>query len=35
VALAELYRSMGELLDRHHLRIDEKSIVPKAWKDLR
>jgi outer membrane protein TolC len=35
VALAELYRSMGELLDRNRLRIDEKTIAPKAWKDVR
>jgi outer membrane protein TolC len=35
VALAELYRSMGELLDRHKLRIDDDSIAPKAWKELR
>jgi outer membrane protein TolC len=35
VALAELYRSMGELLERNDLRIDEKSIAPKAWKDVR
>jgi outer membrane protein TolC len=35
IALTELYRSMGELLDRHSLRIDDKSITPKAWKELR
>jgi outer membrane protein len=35
IALAELYRSMGELLDRYGLRIDDKSIAPKAWKELR
>jgi len=35
VALIELYRSMGELLDRYGLRIDNKSIAPKAWKELR
>ncbi|MBP2669804.1 MAG: transporter, partial [Deltaproteobacteria bacterium] len=35
IALAELYRSMGELLDRHGLRIAAKSIAPKAWKELR
>jgi outer membrane protein TolC len=35
IALTELYRSMGELLDRHNLRIDDKSITPKAWKDIR
>ncbi|HEX9204892.1 MAG TPA: TolC family protein, partial [Candidatus Deferrimicrobiaceae bacterium] len=35
VALAELYRSMGELLERNDLRIDDKSIAPKAWEDVR
>jgi len=35
IALTELYRSMGELLDRHNLRIDEKSIAPRAWKEIR
>mgnify|MGYP002261841306 CR=1 FL=1 len=35
IALAGLYRSMGELLDRHNLRIDDKSISPKAWKEIR
>jgi len=35
IALTELYRSMGELLDRHGLRIDDQSIPPKAWKELR
>jgi len=35
IALNELYRSMGELLDRHNLRIDDKAIAPKAWKELR
>jgi outer membrane protein TolC len=35
IALAGLYRSMGELLDRHNLRIDDKSIAPKAWKEVR
>jgi len=35
VALTELYRSMGELLDRHHLRIDKKIIPSKARKETR
>jgi outer membrane protein TolC len=35
VALADLYRSMGELLDRHNLRIENKSVAPTAWKELR
>jgi outer membrane protein TolC len=35
IALTELYRSMGELLDRLNLRIDEKSIAPRAWKEIR
>jgi len=35
IALAGLYRSMGELLDRHNLRIDDRSIAPKAWKEVR
>jgi outer membrane protein TolC len=35
IALTELYRSMGELLDRHNLRIDNRSIAPKARKETR
>jgi outer membrane protein TolC len=35
IARTELHRSIGELLDRHNLRIDDRTVSQKAWKETR
>ncbi len=34
-AATQLFKSTGELLERHGIRIDDKSILNSAWKELR
>ncbi len=34
-AITQLWKSTGELLDRHGIRIDDKTIDDMAWKDIR
>jgi len=34
-AVTQLYKSTGELLEKHGIRIDDKAILNSAWKELR
>ena len=34
-AVTQLYKSTGELLDKHGIRIDDKAILNAAWKEIR
>lgn len=34
-AVTRLYRSTGELLDKHGIRVDDRAILNSAWKELR